>query len=113
MSAKSKIWGGSSGSREPNPQAVSALTGFDPGRKNRTRPQWKSLKKRRRLRTEPKAKERVYVVFCEGGDAPTVVHSSFKSAAKEAARLAHFNRGKRFHLLSSIRICAKPTGETA
>lgn len=24
--------GGNSGSREPNPQAVSALTGFDPGR---------------------------------------------------------------------------------
>jgi hypothetical protein len=26
------IWAGNSGSREPNPQAVSALTGFDPGR---------------------------------------------------------------------------------
>lgn len=41
-----------------------------------------------------------YVVWREGGESPTVRHESFKSAKKEAERLASTHQGKFFVLCS-------------
>lgn len=44
---------------------------------------------------------RFWVVWCIGGDGPTVMHQSEDFARGEAARLARLHRGKRFAVLES------------
>ena len=43
-----------------------------------------------------------WLVWCDGGGAPTVKHATYESAKNEARRLAQANRGKRFAVLQAI-----------
>ncbi len=40
-----------------------------------------------------------YLIFVEGGDAPTVVHENYQSALHEALRLSRMNKGREISLL--------------
>lgn len=40
-----------------------------------------------------------YLIFVEGGDAPTVVHETFPAALHETLRLSRINKGREVQLL--------------
>lgn len=44
-----------------------------------------------------------FVVWCEGGGAPTVRHLDYDKASREAKRLARANPGHRFTVLVAVR----------
>lgn len=46
-----------------------------------------------------------WMVWCEGGDAPTRKHASLASADQESERLARANRGQTFVVLRSVSEC--------
>lgn len=49
------------------------------------------------------ADERLFfLVWCEGGDPPTVRHETYASASREAQRLARCNPGLRFTVMVAV-----------
>ena len=46
-----------------------------------------------------------YMVWKEGGNAPTYKHHSYQDAKHEAARLARLDPGREFHVLKSQCSC--------
>lgn len=48
-----------------------------------------------------------WMVWREGGTAPTFKHNDMNAAAKEAERLARLNPGETFHVMECIASCAK------
>lgn len=48
-----------------------------------------------------------FMVWCEGGGAPTCRHNARDDAKREAARLALSNPGHRFYVLEALEACEK------
>ncbi len=44
-----------------------------------------------------------YLVWCEGGNAPTMQHREYEAAAREAKRLSRQNPVQRFTVMAAVR----------